>query len=165
MHSRSAARLVLVGILLVTGLAVGVATTQAGASTPTQSTITMEGHSYTPKAPKGATDDYHCTLVNPHVTKDSYIVSAHFYPNSIEVHHAILFLIPPSLAATATADDKGGKGWTCFGESALPNSAPTHTTQPAGTRPVGAAPVAVTSRPRSPTRPGSPPGPRGRVRT
>jgi len=126
-------RLLLAVTVLTGALAVGVAASQAGASSPQQKTIMLEGHSYTPKAPAGATDDYHCTLVNPHVTQDSYIVSAHFYPNSIEVHHAILFLIPPSLAATAKADDRGGKGWTCFGESALPNSLPT---QSGGTAPV-----------------------------
>ncbi len=131
------ARLVLVGILVTTGFAVGAVTSSAGASTPRQTTISLQGATYTPKAPTGGTDDYHCTLVNPHVTKDSYIVSAHFYPNSVEVHHAILFLIPPALAATARADDADGKGWTCFGESALPNSVPTQSG--------GAAPVTKTA--------------------
>ena len=131
------ARLVLVGILVTTGFAVGAVTSSAGASTPRQTTISLQGATYTPKAPTGGTDDYHCTLVNPHVTKDSYIVSAHFYPNSVEVHHAILFLIPPALAATASADDADGKGWTCFGESALPNSVPTQSG--------GAAPVTKTA--------------------
>ena len=136
MRSRFA-RLVLVGILTVTGITVGAAATRAGASTPQPTTLTLQGASYTPRAAAGGTDDYHCTLVNPHVTKDSYIVSAQFFPNSAEVHHAILFLIPPSLAATAKADDKGGKGWTCFGESALPNSIPTLSG--------GAAPVTKTA--------------------
>lgn len=78
-------------------------------------------HSYKPKAPPGGgTDDYHCTLVDPHVTASSYIVASEFFPNSPEVHHAILFLIPPSLASEAEAADQGGKGWTCFGETALP---------------------------------------------
>jgi hypothetical protein len=130
MHSRLV-RLVLAGILASTGLAVGIVATQAGASAPPQSTITLKGDPYTPKAPPGATDDYHCTLVNPHVSKNSFIVAAHFVPDSIEVHHAILFLIPPGLAATAKADDHGGKGWTCFGESALPNSLPTQQTSTA----------------------------------
>jgi hypothetical protein len=131
-------RFVLAGLLLTTVLAVGSSTSLAGASSPRQ-TISLQGHSYTPKAPPGATDDYHCTLVNPHVTKNSFIVSAHFYPNSIEVHHAILFLIPPALASTAMADDKGGKGWTCFGESALPNSVPSNTGggAPAATKAAG----------------------------
>jgi hypothetical protein len=131
MNSRLA-RVVLVGILVTTGIAVAVQSGSAGASAPAQTTLTLKGNPYTPKAPKGATDDYHCTLVNPHVTKDSYIVSADFQPNSIEVHHAILFLIPPSLAATAKADDRKGKGWTCFGESALPNSLPTKSSTSSG---------------------------------
>ena len=76
--------------------------------------------SYKPVAPPGATDDYHCTLVNPHVKQNSFIVGSHFYPDGVEVHHAIFFLVPPSLAKQAVADDKGGKGWTCFGESPLP---------------------------------------------
>ncbi len=71
---------------------------------------------YTPRAPKGATDDYHCTVVNPHLAQSSYIIGSHFYPNSIEVHHAILFLVPPGEVAAAKAMDNGGKGWTCFGE-------------------------------------------------
>ena len=122
MHSRSA-RLALATVLLASGLAVGLVASGAGASSPHRSTISMHGATYTPKASAGGTDDYHCTLVNPHVTKSGYIVRAQFHPNSVEVHHAILFLIPPKLAARAVADDKGGKGWTCFGESALPGTA------------------------------------------
>jgi hypothetical protein len=116
-------RLALVGLLLATALGSGVLATTAGAASPHVTTITMEAQDpYTPSAPAGATDDYHCTLVNPHVTENSFIVSSHFYPNSIEVHHAILFLIPPDLAKAAVAADQGGKGWTCFGESALPGT-------------------------------------------
>ncbi len=116
-------RLTLVGLLVATALATGVSTTTAGASAPQITTLTMQAkNSYTPVAPAGATDDYHCTLVNPHVTQNSFIVSSHFYPNSIEVHHAIVFLIPPDLAKAAVAADQGGKGWTCFGESALPGT-------------------------------------------
>ena len=96
----------------------------AGAqSSPPQTTISLQSPTaYTPHPPNGGTDDYHCTLVDPHVTKNSFIVSSQFYPNSIEVHHAILFLVPPALAAQARANDLGGKGWTCFGETALPGS-------------------------------------------
>jgi hypothetical protein len=81
---------------------------------------------YTPHPPNGGTDDYHCTLVNPHVTKDSFIVSSQFFPNSIEVHHAILFMVPPALAAQAEAANVNGKGWTCFGETALPGASLAH---------------------------------------
>jgi hypothetical protein len=85
-------------------------------------TISLEGaHNYQPVPPPGGgTDDYHCTLVNPHITKNSFIVASHFFPNSPEVHHAILFLVPPSLVPEALAADHNGQGWTCFGETALP---------------------------------------------
>jgi hypothetical protein len=91
------------------------------------STITLQApKSYTPDPPYGGTDDYHCTLVDPHVTQNSFIVSSQFFPNSIEVHHAILFLVPPALAAEAEANNPGGKGWTCFGETALPGASLAH---------------------------------------
>src|SRR5579872_7265874 len=49
---------------------------------------------YTPLAQNGGTDDYHCTLVNPHVEQNSFIVASQFFPGTgpatVEVHHAIL---------------------------------------------------------------------------
>jgi hypothetical protein len=77
---------------------------------------------YKPSPPTGATDDYHCSLVTPNVTQNSFITESDFNPgdlNSTEVHHAILFLIPPAWAAAAEAANNGGKGWTCFGETIL----------------------------------------------
>lgn len=89
----------------------------------TKSMLLEGAHAYQPHPPPGGgTDDYHCTLLDPHVTQNSYIVASHFFPNSKEVHHAILFEIPPNMAAAARAADGNGKGWTCFGESALPGS-------------------------------------------
>ena len=84
-------------------------------------TLTMQdANAYTPRSINGGTDDYHCTLVNPHVTQNSFIVSSQFFPGTgkpvAEVHHAILFLVPPSLAKAAETANNGGKGWTCFGE-------------------------------------------------
>ena len=108
--------------MLLTAVGIGVfVPTSAGASSPHVTVLTLQGNSYTPHAPRGGTDDYHCTLVNPHLTSDTYIVGTHFFPNSVEVHHAILFDVPPSLAPEAEAADQGGKGWTCFGETALPS--------------------------------------------
>jgi Copper type II ascorbate-dependent monooxygenase, C-terminal domain len=100
----------------------------AGAQgSPRITTVRLEASTpYTPHAPHGGTDDYHCTLVNPHATQNSFIVSSQFYPNSKEVHHAILFLVPPALATQAQANNPGGKGWTCFGETALPGASLAH---------------------------------------
>jgi hypothetical protein len=121
-------------IKLVTGAlalgSLGVVATMSSASATshttypvTKITITM-ANAYKPNPPKGATDDYHCSLVNPNVKKDSFITSTDFRPGdnekkSSEVHHAILFLIPPSWAAAAETANNGGKGWTCFGETVL----------------------------------------------
>ena len=77
---------------------------------------------YTPKAPPGATDDYHCTVLNPHIEQNSYIISDQFFPGSVEDHHAILFLVPPSLAPEAEQANGNGNGWTCFGESPIPDT-------------------------------------------
>jgi len=100
----------------------GVTSAQASSAHPI-ATISLDmARSYQPEAPPGATDDYHCTLMNPRVKRNSFIISSEFYPGSVEDHHAILFLVPPSLAATAERDNVNGKGWTCFGETPLPNT-------------------------------------------
>jgi hypothetical protein len=101
----------------------GAVATSATAVSPKVTVITLQAtHAYKPVAPPGATDDYHCTLVNPHVTSNRYIIASQFFPEGVDVHHAILFEVPPALATAAKAADKNGKGWTCFGESALPGT-------------------------------------------
>lgn len=94
----------------------------ASSSIPITTINLKQAAPYTPKAPPGATDDYHCTLLNPHVTRTSYIISSQFFAGSAEDHHAILFLVPPNLAAQAEADNVNNQGWSCFGETPLPNS-------------------------------------------
>jgi hypothetical protein len=84
--------------------------------------IWLKSSTYRPKAPAGATDDYHCNVLDPHVRHNSYIVSSQFFPGSVEDHHAALFLLPKSLVAQARRDEVFTKGWTCFGEGTLPNS-------------------------------------------
>jgi len=100
----------------------------AGASTPATApqhvtTITLaSAHAYQPKAQPGTTDDYHCTVLDPHVRTNSYILSSQFRPGSAEDHHAALFLVPPNIAAQARRDHTVNKSWTCFGEAALPGT-------------------------------------------
>ena len=95
-------------------------------SSPKITTIILRPPSpYKPKAPPGGgTDDYHCTLLNPHLKQNAFITSIDFQPNSPEVHHEITYAVPPDLAAAAEAQNDGGKGWTCFGESGLSGSGP-----------------------------------------
>ncbi len=116
--------LVILAVVLVAGLA-SIGIVLSGVASPAEppvTTVSLVSAPYTPRAPAGATDDYHCTLMNPHVTQNSTIISSQFVPGSPEDHHADLALVPPSLAATALAANArtGGKGWTCFGSPALP---------------------------------------------
>jgi hypothetical protein len=106
---------------ITASLSAVVAATPADASIQVSS-VNLNAVAYTPKAPPGATDDYHCTLMDPHVTSNSYIISSQFFPGGPEDHHAILFLVPPALAGAAQAADGDNKGWSCFGESPIPNT-------------------------------------------
>ena len=115
--------LIAAAILAASGALVSVPTSEASSSEPAATSISMTPHAYKPVAAAGTTDDYHCTLVNPHVTQNEYIVSSQFIAGSNEVHHAALFLLAPSLAATAERENRGGRGWTCFGLP-LPSSDP-----------------------------------------
>jgi hypothetical protein len=119
---RIVAALVIFTSVLVAGGSVAAASSSQSASTVTQ-VVLQAPKAYTPKAPPGGgTDDYHCTLLNPHLKKNAFITSIDFQPNSPEVHHEITYAVPPDLAAQAEAQNAGGKGWTCFGESGLSGS-------------------------------------------
>jgi hypothetical protein len=78
---------------------------------------------YTPAAPTGVgTDDYRCFLLDPKVTKDSFITGFDVRPGNLDVvHHVILFRVPPDLVDQAKQRDaeSPGQGWTCFGSSGL----------------------------------------------
>ncbi|MGH9016674.1 MAG: hypothetical protein ACRDY1_02895, partial [Acidimicrobiales bacterium] len=95
---------VLLVLALVATLLVA-ATTTSSSATSIFRHYTLVSPSYTPHVSVGSTDDYHCTLINPHVTSNSYVVWSRFTPGSPEVHHADLALVPPSLAATALRDN------------------------------------------------------------
>jgi Copper type II ascorbate-dependent monooxygenase, C-terminal domain len=124
--ARSSTKILLFVLLLVAGALTAIVVTTSGTARHAAQavrTVTLVSRSYRPEATSG-TDDYHCTLLNPHVTKNSYVISSQFHAGSPEVHHAVLSLVPPSLASTALTDNAntGGKGWTCFGAPALPGA-------------------------------------------
>ncbi|WP_147064644.1 hypothetical protein [Terrabacter aerolatus] len=78
--------------------------------------------SYTPEAPTTGTDDYRCFVLDPKLARDSFVTGFDIAPGQpAEVHHVILFRVPPSAAAAARARDaeSGGHGWTCFGGTGL----------------------------------------------
>ncbi len=74
---------------------------------------------YTPSAPYGrGTDDYRCFVLDPHLDADAFITGLDILPGTrAEVHHVILFRVPPDAVAAVQARDDAepGEGWTCFG--------------------------------------------------
>jgi hypothetical protein len=79
---------------------------------------------FTPHAPAGGgTDDYRCFLLDPHLTRDTYLTGTFVRPdNRNVVHHVILYRADPSQVPAAHELDARdpGEGWTCFGDSGLP---------------------------------------------
>ncbi|TQM57331.1 hypothetical protein [Humibacillus xanthopallidus] len=77
---------------------------------------------YTPKAPSGGTDDYRCFVLDPRIARDSFVTGFDIVPGQpAEVHHVILYRVPPGQAAAARQRDAEtpGDGWTCFGGTGL----------------------------------------------
>ena len=118
-------RLVLVATVALAGAGVGIAMIAVGppsasASSPVPvSTTYAPTRTYDPgpSAAAGSTDVYHCTLIDPHIASNRYVVSSQLLPDkTYEVHHAIYFLVLPDKIAEAKALDAGGNGWTCFGD-------------------------------------------------
>jgi hypothetical protein len=87
-------------------------------------TITLEPpRPYLPHAPQGGIDDYHCFVLNPHLTHDVFVTGAVIRPQRTGiVHHVILYEAAGSQAAAADQlnAEHGGRGWTCFGGPNLP---------------------------------------------
>jgi hypothetical protein len=84
-----------------------------------------------PTAPSKGTDDYRCFLLNPKVTEDSIIQTIQFFPQRASyVHHAIIFRVSDSDLPEATALDKNGTGWPCFGGSGLGGGLSTFVSSP-----------------------------------
>jgi hypothetical protein len=86
-------------------------------------TLRLPGGPYRPQAPSGGHDDYRCFLLDPGLREDAFVTGSDVLPgNPAVVHHAILFAVPPGQVDEAEAHDAAtpGRGWTCFGGSALP---------------------------------------------
>ncbi|MEU7000880.1 monooxygenase [Nonomuraea sp. NPDC046570] len=81
---------------------------------------------YTPAAPKGATDEYRCFLLDPELTGPAFLTGNQFLPQNTDlVHHAIVYSIAPGKAEAAGRLDAStpGEGWTCFGDAGIDDGA------------------------------------------
>jgi len=98
----------------------------AGATAPLRpgerfAQLTMP-QAYRPVAPNGGTDEYRCFLVDPGLTRTTFLTGSQFVPqNAAIVHHAIIFRLDPGDVAAATALDRqdAAPGWTCFGGTGI----------------------------------------------
>jgi predicted CxxxxCH...CXXCH cytochrome family protein len=100
-----------------------------GTSTAPGTTMSLApAHPYMPKAAVGGLDDYHCFLLEPHLTQNAYVTSAVIKPQQASiVHHVILFEAAGENAIDARRLNaaSGGNGWTCFGGPGLSETRPT----------------------------------------
>ena len=114
-------RIILAATMMVATLTGVMSTASATSRSHSATTVTLSlPKPFTPVAPAGGHDLYHCELLNPHAATDMMITSSTFNAGVLaQDHHAIAYLVPPSQVAQATALDGGGKGWTCFGGPGL----------------------------------------------
>jgi mono/diheme cytochrome c family protein len=105
-----------------------VAPPPAGSNSPGTTMTLKPLRAYLPKAAVGGLDDYHCFILEPHLTQDAYVTSALIKPQRAGiVHHVILFEAAGQNAVEARRlnERSGGNGWTCFGGPGLSEAHPT----------------------------------------
>jgi mono/diheme cytochrome c family protein len=98
-----------------------------GSSAPGTDLSLAPARPYTPRAAVGGLDDYHCFVLDPHLTQDRFVTSAVIRPGRPNiVHHVILFEAEGANAAEARRLNAAshGRGWTCFGGPGLSETHP-----------------------------------------
>ena len=111
-------------VALLFGLGTPLAT--RAASAPTGSIVVA----HAPTPPAGGTDEYRCIWYDPHFAANQMITKTEFrgdiaprQPNIRELHHAIAYVVQPTLVAQIKAlDPTGTKGWSCFASPLGPTS-------------------------------------------
>ncbi|GEM86435.1 monooxygenase [Meiothermus granaticius] len=92
-----------------------------------EETLTLQPlQPYTPTALEGASDDYHCFLLDPKLSRDRMVTGVNIQPGQGSiVHHVILFKVSGEAAEEAQRKntESGGKGWTCFGGPSVGSAA------------------------------------------
>jgi hypothetical protein len=95
----------------------------AGLSGPGRTIELAPPKAYTPHAPAGGIDDYHCFVLDPKLKQDAFVTGALIKPQRTGiVHHVILYEAAGAQATAAVQMNRarGGTGWTCFGGPGLP---------------------------------------------
>ena len=120
---------ILIALLMIPSTVVALDSARAVSSTQAFTATMSKG--YQPTAANGGTDDYHCFVIDPHVTTNSIITSVTFKPQQkLIVHHMILFQVTGKDRASALALDNNGAGWSCFGGTGMGSSFSSFLTTP-----------------------------------
>ncbi|MDX3523632.1 hypothetical protein [Streptomyces scabiei] len=75
-------------------------------------------NAYTPAPPEGAVDEYRCQVLDPGLTKKTFLTGTQIMPDNVDIaHHGIVYAVPPGGAAAVREHDAKtpGLGWQCFG--------------------------------------------------
>jgi mono/diheme cytochrome c family protein len=116
------ARWVKGGAPIETGARTGARPTTGQQAAPGRLVTLAPEESYLPRATGGATDDYHCFLLDPGLDRNAFVTSATIQPEHADiVHHVILFEAAGGAAQQARQlnASNDGHGWTCFGGSGV----------------------------------------------
>ena len=108
-------------------LALSLVPTLSGAAVNPTGSIVVN---HAPTPPAGATDEYRCVWFDPHFASNQMVTKTEFRPdtstkqtNVRELHHAIAYVVQPSMVNQIKAlDPTGTKGWSCFASPLGPTS-------------------------------------------
>ena len=99
--------------------------TSAHAATSVKKVNVLTTPSYIPAPPTNGSDEYRCFVLDPKITKSSFLQSVLITPNNPSVsHHGILYrLTAANTTAAKTLDAQTTEpGWSCFGDTGIPGA-------------------------------------------
>ena len=125
--AQSRKTLTLLSILIATmsSLAMISGGMSANAATSLKKVNVLTTPSYIPAPPTNGSDEYRCFVLDPKITKSSFLQSVLITPNNPSVsHHGILYrLAATNTAAAKTLDAQTTEpGWSCFGDTGIPGA-------------------------------------------
>ena len=110
---------------VVISLGIAIGATSAHAATSVKKVNVLTTPSYIPAPPTNGSDEYRCFVVDPKITKSSFLQSVLITPNNPSIsHHGILYrLAATNTAAAKTLDAQTTEpGWSCFGDTGIPGA-------------------------------------------
>jgi len=116
--------LILVGLVIAMGSSFGLFRNDVvhDSSSVTKAAKELETPAYLPNPPSGGKDEYRCFILDPKLTKTSFLRSVAISPTNPHIsHHGILYRLSSDGVGAAQDLDSQSKesGWSCFGDSGI----------------------------------------------